>query len=187
MKKLLLMSALLAMVLSVWGCGGPPTPGSMMAKELEGAPDWAVKGHGDDKAKVYGVGSVTGTANVALARSTAEARGRTAIARSLQIKVKSMLKDYQASTTGGEEYNKAAYDEQYIEDTSKQITDLTLSGTIREDTWIAKTGTYYVLMALDVKHFKDAVGSMKTLSEDIRAAVQERADHAFADLDASTE
>jgi len=39
--------------------------------------------------------------NVALARSAAEGRARTELARSLQTRVKAMLKDYQAATQGG--------------------------------------------------------------------------------------
>ena len=133
MKKILLTIALMTAALILVGCGGPPTTGTAMEKELEGAPDWVIDGHGGDNDKVYGVGSVNGTRNVGLARSAAQGRGRTAIARSMEVIVKSMLKDYQASATGGEEFMLAASDEQYIEDTSKQITDMTLSGTIQEN------------------------------------------------------
>ena len=41
-------------------------------------------------------------------------------------------------------------------------------------------------MALDVERFKDAVKSMQNLSEEIRAAVTERAEKSFAELDAAT-
>ena len=167
------------------GCGssGPKEPGSIIEKELDGAPDWVLKGKGADGKEIYGVGAVGGTRNVALARSTAQGRGRTEIARSLELSVQSMLKDYQSTTTGGEYFAKSANDEQHIEDVSKQITDITLSGTRQEDHWISDTGTLYVLMALDVEDFKDAVNSMSQLNEEVREAVNERADEAFEELD----
>jgi predicted aminopeptidase len=98
-----------------------------------------------------------------------------------------MLKDYQATTTGGDEYGLAAADEQYVEDVSRQITDMTLSGTALQDTWVAEDGTLFVLVALDVETFKDSLQNMTDLSETIRKAVQERADEAFRELDELTQ
>jgi len=54
-----------------------------------------------------------------LARSAAEA-ARAPTARSLQTRVKAMLKDYQAATQAARELTAS---EQHIEDVSKQITD----------------------------------------------------------------
>lgn len=181
MGTVLFTFALVALV----GCGstGPKEPGSVIEKELDGAPDWVLKGKGADGKQIYGVGAVGGTRNVALARSTAQGRGRTEIARSLEVTVQSMLKDYQSTTSGGEYFGRAANDEQHIEDTAKQITDITLSGTRQDDHWISDTGTLYVLMALDVEDFKGAVDSMGQLNEDVREAVKERADAAFEELD----
>ncbi len=184
MKKLLLLVLLCLVATAFWGCGssGPKNPGTIIEEELKGAPDWVLQGRGGDKDRVYGLGSVAGTRNVALARTTAQGRGRTEIARSLQLKVESMLKDYQATTTGGEYFGKNAADEQHIEDVSRQITDLTLNGTRQEKNWISNTGTLYVLMSLDVDSFRGAVESMGQLDEEIRAAVVERSDDAFREL-----
>ncbi len=184
MKKLLSISLLCLIAATFWGCAssGPKDPGSIIEEELKGAPDWVLEGRGGDDDRIYGLGSVAGTRNVALARTTAQGRGRTEIARSLQLKVESMLKDYQASTTGGEYFGKHASDEQHIEDVSRQITDLTLNGTRQEKNWISDTGTLYVLMSLDVESFKDTINRMGQLDEEIRAAVDERADDAFREL-----
>jgi hypothetical protein len=97
-----------------------------------------------------------------------------------------MLKDYQATTTGGEEFGTAAADEQHIVDVSKQITNFTLSGTEHRDTWISNSGTWYALVVLDLDKFEDSVGKMNNLSESIRKAVQERAAKAFDELDEAT-
>jgi len=188
-------AALTAALFVCVGCGGTQAkaPGTVIANELDGAPCWVTKGGNctgkdGDKAKfVWGVGNVSGTRNVGLAREAALGRARTDIARSLQTRVESMLKDYQATTTGGEEFGTAAADDQHIVDTTKQITDLTLSGTEMVDSWISQSGSFWVLARLDVDGFKDAVGRMNQLSETVRQAVVERADKAFAELDQEIE
>ncbi|NNK48976.1 MAG: hypothetical protein HKP01_08905 [Gemmatimonadetes bacterium] len=188
MRRKLVSAVTAFAMLAIVGCGssGPKEPGTVIENELDGAPDWVLKGKGSDGEIIYGVGAVAGTRNVALARSTAQGRGRTEIARSLELGVESMLKDYQATTTGGEFFAQAANDEQHVEDVSRQITDLTLTGTRQDDHWISDTGTLYVLMALDVDDFKEAVHGMSQLNEDLRKAVEERADDAFRELDEHT-
>jgi hypothetical protein len=124
---------------------------------------------------------VAGQTNIALARSDAEGRARTELARSLQTRVKAMLKDYQAATTGGA--NNASASEQHIEDVSKQITDTTLAGTRLEDTWISNSGTFWALVVLDVDAFRDGIKGMNQLDDKTRAAIVQRADRAFAELD----
>lgn len=160
---------------------------------LAGAPDWVLRGcsayWGDDGgARVCGVGSMSGTRNISLARTAAIGRARTEIARSLETKVKAMLKDYQSTTTGGEEFGTAANDEQHIEDVSKQISQTTLSGTTLQDTWVSPYDqTLYVLVAMDYESFNDAVAQMNQLSESVRKAVQERAKASFQELDEATQ
>jgi hypothetical protein len=168
-----------------------PIP-EVMETEFKGAPDWVTKGCGAYyKAKktpmICGVGSVGGSRNVSLIRDTAAARARTDLARSLEVKVKAMLKDYQATTTGGQDFGTSASDEQNIVDVSKQITDMTLSGTEIEETWITPNGTFYALVAMDVEKFKGAVSKMTNLSQSVRKAVEERADKAFEELDTEIE
>ncbi len=159
-----------------------------MPDEFAGAPTWVIEGcrayAGEaTPTKLCGVGSFKGSSNISLARTAAMARGRTEIARSLGIKVRSMLKDYQATTSGGPEFGETASDEQHIVDVSKQITDISLTGTEIQDTWISNSGTYYTLMALDVERFENSVSGMKRLSESVRQAITERAEAAFAELD----
>jgi len=168
------------------GCGGSSPQQSLntvVSAELEGAPEWVLVGHDNNDKTLSAVGSTTGTNNVSLARTAAMGRGRTELARQLAVSVKAMLKDYQATVTGGGAFGEAADDEQYIQDVSKQITDINLTGTRQESTWISKTGTYYVLVSLDLEAFKDTVKKMKNLSEEVRQAVTDRANGAFAELD----
>jgi hypothetical protein len=164
-----------------------------MAGELANAPDWVTRGcssyWGDDEqpSMLCGVGMAGGSRNHAIMVSAAQGRGRTAIARSLDLHVKAMLKDYQATTTGGEEYGTNAADEQHIVDVSKQLTDIELVGVEQRDMWISPSGQVYVLMVYDSEKFSTAVSSMKNLSENIRKAVIERADANFRELDEDLE
>jgi hypothetical protein len=173
-----------------WACSSAPAKKparSIQATpqgDLAGAPDWIARGcaaywaDAPDKG-ICGVGSASGSRNLALTTSSAEGRGRTAIARSLDTKVKAMLKDYQATTTGGEEFGEAAADEQHIVDVSKQLTNGTLSGSERRDLWISPAGVVYALMVLDMEKFQGAVWQMKSLSESVRAHVAQQADKEF--------
>ena len=160
----------------------------VMGGEFKGAPDWVTKGcsvyYKEKKTPtICGVGSVGGSRNVSLMRSTATARARTELARSIEVKVRAMLKDYQATTTGGQDFGTSAADEQNIVDVSKQITNMTLSGTELADTWISPNGTFYALVTMDVDKFKDTISKMGNLSDSVRKAVEERADKAFGELD----
>ena len=171
------------------GCAkriGPPDINTMMGQEMDGAPDW-VKGKGcmpkkDDKT-ICAVGSIGGTRNISLAREAAIERARVQLARILQDKVMAMLKSYQATTTGGQEFGTSAADEQHVRDVSKTITDITLSGTEIRDSWVSKTGTFYALVDFDVDKFKDMVIKIQNLSESVRKAVIDRSDKAFEELD----
>jgi hypothetical protein len=189
MKKLLVVIMVVFVAsLFVASCGSSEEKkgtGSAVKNELEGAPDW-VMGNENNAKQICGVGSAAGTRNASLARTAAMGRGRTEIARTLQVQVKSMLKDYQSTTTGGEAFGQAANDEQHIEDVSKQITDTTLTGSELRKTWISNPGTLYVLMGVDLVKFKDALNNMSQLNEQVRAAVVERADKAFEALDKET-
>jgi hypothetical protein len=177
-----------ALALGAFACASDGGKDNAFAAELAGAPKWVIQGcsgySGEGKdTKLCGVGSFNGSRNVTLARTAAMARGRTEIARSLGLKVRSMLKDYQSTTTGGAEFGSSANDEQHVVDVSKQITDMSLTGTEIQDTWISNSGTYYTLMVLDVEKFEQSVGQMNQLSENVRKAIADRAGEAFAELD----
>ena len=120
-------------------------------------------------------------------KTAAQGRGRTEIARALDIKVKAMLKDYQATTTGGEEFGSAAADDQHIVDVSKQLTEIDLVGVEQQDMWISQSGTVYVLMVYDAEKFQAAVAGMNQLSENVRKAVIDRADASFREMDEELE
>ena len=177
--------------LTAFACASDP-PAEPMIGEFAGAPDWVTKGCSafwgeETPAKICGVGISGGSKNLALQKTSAQGRGRTEIARALDLRVKAMLKDYQATTTGGEEFGTASADEQHIVDVSKQITDIQLVGVEQQDMWVSNSGTVYVLMVYDASKFQQAVSEMDNLSEEIRRAVIDRADKSFRELDEEIE
>ena len=182
MKRSLISIVSIIFLMALAACGSTDKKtGDAVKNEFDGAPKW-VLGSSSTPTQICGVGSANGSRNVSMMRTSAMGRGRTEIARMLELKVQSMLKDYQATTTGGEEFGKAANDEQHIVDVAKQITDLTLSGTEQKESWISDSGTLYMLMCADLEKFKNTVNSMSQLSESVRKAVTERADKAFEEL-----
>jgi hypothetical protein len=180
------ISVLLGAELLLGACG-KPSPKTALEAELEGLPKWALGKCEDglkNKDALCASGSVQGMSSVSLARAAAEGRARTELARVLQVRVKSMLKDYQSAAQGGPDGATAT--EQYVEDTSKQITDVTLSGSRLEETFVSKTGTFWALVVLDVAAFKDSLQQANQLNSDVRAAIIERADRSFRALDQAT-
>ncbi len=185
----------LACVLSLgaMACGGSPpavSPTGVAAlDDFNGAPAWirtsCNRYWGDDAhGHVCAVGSVLGTGNLALARTAAAGRARTEIARVLETKVASLLKDYQRTVSGGEGFGVAASDEQLIQDTSKHLTDASLSGSAQIDTWRGpKSGTVYVLVELNPATFTDALAKLKSLDSKTREHVARTARKAFDELE----
>jgi hypothetical protein len=177
----LLMAAVLIVIVSAAGCGGgsdvPPDtdPDTYIAEELRGAPQWVIKGSGDDADKIYGLGSVTGTRDVGLARNSALNAARQDIALRLRAEVRSLNEVYRASTTGGAEYGSAANDEQHLEEMMAQVGKMDLSGAGMEDMWISATGTMWVLAALDIENLSGQLDKMNQLNERIRQDIVERA------------
>ena len=167
----------------------PPPPQNALQAEMVGAPKWVQMGcgafFGEKKNLVCGVGAISGMSDISIARTAAQGRGRTEIARSLRLRVKSMLKDYAAVTKGGP--GQKLNNETHVEDVSKQVTDMTLTGTRIQDTWVSNAGTMWVLMVLDVESFKGSLKDMQGLDEQLRAAIVKRAEKSFSELNAETE
>ncbi len=187
MKKSVI-SVLLVFVIALMmsACGSADkkenTPKNAMASEFDGAPKWVMMGGSGNSQEICGAGSLGGTRNPSMARTGAVSRARDELARMLGVKVMNMVKTYEATTTGGEEYGRAANDEQHAENVSKQIVNTTLSGTEQRDSWISNNGQFWALVCMDVQKFSNAVNSMGQLSEGIRKAVVERAEKAFDEL-----
>ncbi len=169
-------------------CGGSQKPKDQLKAEVQGLPKWALgncQDALDNKDTLCATGSMQGTGNINLARAGAEARARTELARALQVRVKSMLKDYQATTQGGPENQSSS--EQHLVDVSKQVSDVTLSGSRLKETYVnEETGTFWALVVLEPDAFKESLKQAQGLDDRLRSHIIQRADRAFRELEAQT-
>jgi hypothetical protein len=130
----------------------------------------------------YGVGSVTGIKNHALARTTADNRARAEIAKIFEVYSASLMKDYMASTTAGD--MSASSEEQHVEQAIKTFSAATLSGVQIVDHWFHPVdGTVYALAQLDLQNFSNNLEKMKELSDKVRDYVRKNAERVHMDLE----
>jgi hypothetical protein len=148
-------------------------------------PEWVMKGSGafgGEKGRVfYGVGSVSGIKNHALARTTADNRARAEIAKTFEVYSASLMKDYMASTTAGD--MSASSEEQHVEQAIKTFSAVTLSGVVIVDHWFHPDGTVYALAQLDLNAFKDNLDKANELNAQVRDYVRKNAEKVHMDLE----
>lgn len=153
-------------------------------------PEWVMKGSGafgGEAGRVfYGVGSVSGIKNQALARTTSDNRARAEIAKIFEVYSASLMKDYMASTTAGD--MSASSEEQHVESAIKTFSAATLSGVQIVDHWFhPQDGTVYALAQLDLSAFSDNLDKMKELNEKVRDHVRKNAERVHMDLEKEEE
>jgi hypothetical protein len=164
-------------------CGQPKNE----PEQLKGIdyPEWVLKGSGafgGESGRVfYGVGSVSGIKNHALARTTADNRARAEIAKIFEVYSASLMKDYMASTTAGD--MTASSEEQHVEQAIKTFSAQTLSGVQVVDHWFHPDGTVYALAQLDLEGFTNALDRMKELNAEVRDYVRKNAERVHMDLE----
>ena len=131
----------IALALILVGCGGSkPGSGSTEEGSFGGAPNWFMNPptSGD---VIYAVGAAK-KQNPSLALNTATQRARDEIARTVSLKVENMMKDFMQESGAGD--NAQALE--FTESVSKQVADVSLSGSVRTKTATGKDGTIYVLV-----------------------------------------
>jgi hypothetical protein len=174
-------------MLALAGCSSNKASGDAPAS-MQGInyPDWVTKGSGafgGETGRVFsGVGSVSGIKNAALARTTADNRARAEISKVFETYSASLMKDYMASTTAGDQ--SASAEEQHVEQAVKTFSAATLSGVQIVDHWYHPTdGSVYALARLDLQTFQDNIGKMKELNDQVRDYVRKNAEKAHMDLE----
>src|SRR3954449_3614672 len=180
MKKIVVMALSCAAVVA---CGTEKKPELSTQILHPNGPEWVNKGTGafGEKGKIfYGVGIASGIRNASLRRSTADSRGRSEIAKTLDTYVAVLNKDYQASTTAGD--MSASSEEQHVQQALKTYSQMELSGVQIIDHWVDTDGTEYALASLDMDAFKGNMDKMKELNAKVRDAVRVNADKAFDEL-----
>jgi len=171
--------------LATAGCGGGVTaPDEVAPSEFAGAPDWVLSGctayWGDDGgARICGVGNARFTGNMSITRQKATSRARAEISRTLETKVKNMVKDFQEQVTDGESEMTA----EQFSSTTISLSKATLNGTQQTDQWLSPSSELYMLVALDVAAFENSVREMDEMSDRLRTFIESRAKKSFAELD----
>jgi ribosomal protein S20 len=107
---------------------------------LGGAPKWFMNPPKSGEV-IYAVGAAK-KQNPSLALNAATQRARDEIARSVNVKVQNMMKDFMQESGAGD--NAQALE--FTESVSKQVADVSLSGSVRAKTATGKDGTIYVLV-----------------------------------------
>jgi len=187
--RLFLGAAALTVVVVMAGCGKDvTTPDEQLPNEFAGAPNWVLEGcsayWGDDGgARLCGVGDAKIGRSMSIARTKATSRGRAEISRSLETKVKNMIKDYQEQVTDGESEMTA----EQFSSTTVSLSKATLNGTTIQKTWVSQTGQLYILVALDVESFENSVREMDEMNDKLRAFIEARAKKSFTELDEQME
>jgi ribosomal protein S20 len=175
--------------LATAGCGeGVTAPDEVAPSEFAGAPDWVLSGctayWGDDGgARICGVGNARFTGNMSITRQKATSRARAEISRTLETKVKNMVKDFQEQVTDGESEMTA----EQFSSTTISLSKATLNGTQQTDQWLSPSSELYMLVALDVAAFENSVREMDEMSDRLRTFIESRAKKSFAELDEEME
>lgn len=179
----------LAALVALAGCGSKElTPDEVLPNDFAGAPNWVLQGcsayWGDDGgARICGVGDAKIGRSMSVARTKATSRARAEISRTLETKVKNMVKDFQEQVTDGESEMTA----EQFSSTTVSLSKATLNGTSQQDTWVSPSGQIYILVALDVEAFNNSVREMDEMSDRLRSFIEARAKKSFAELDEEME
>lgn len=148
-----------------------------------GAPDWVLEGSGLEDGVIRGLGSVSGVHNSSLARATAGNRGRAEISRILEVYSVSLLRDYQASTSGAVD---AGSDEsQDVQQAIKTFSASLLNGSEVEEYWFdADRNTWYALVTLDLRRSERIQAAQARLPSMVREWLGTHESNVMEDLEA---
>jgi predicted small lipoprotein YifL len=170
MKKALSILVVLALIFTVVGCASKPA-----ASGPTTTPEWLNDFPPEDV--LWGIG-VAKQSSPSMSMTTAEARGRVAIARQLSTKVQAMFTDY--NLDAGNVNNQANVSLQ--EDVSRQVTNMDVSGARPIKRWEAPDGSWWYLVELSKSDAKSAMDSI--LRNEEATYAQFKAQQALQMLDA---
>ena len=147
--KLTLISLAAASVLLMSGCAqkaesvvsqGAP---AQISLEFDGAPAWVMDPAVEGAMCALGSAKV-GPAGIGFAMTEATGNGRDDLTRQIQVNVASMLKNFTQQTGVGDQ----AVVDKVVANVSKQLAKQDLSGSKATKKWVSKTGTLWVLVAM---------------------------------------
>lgn len=187
LKRLsLLLLALAVGGLLVAGCGKKvkKIDNEALEAEFKHAPAWVLVNY--EEGSISAVGSaVIGKSGMQFAKTEVLALGRNELARQTSIKVKALVNNFVQQTGLGDEQLVDRFSKQM----TKQITNVTLSGSRQKDMWISPSKELYILVVMDPAAAKDTVRKELTTSyKNDQARWQEfKAKNGEAELDREIE
>jgi len=170
MKKTCLILLVLSLAFALMSCVSKPVAGA--ASDI---PPWLNDFPPEDA--IWGIGSAK-QSSPSLSMTTAEARARVSIARQLNTKVQAMLTDY--NLDAGNAKNQA--NSSMVEDVSRQVTNMDVSGARPIQRWQGKDGTWWYLVEMKKADAKKQVASI--LGNEEAAYAQFKAQQALQMMDA---
>lgn len=188
-RALLALCLALLLPVGLIGCSSPdPAPSRYAYPEppspteaLAGAPSWVTRGcrsHWTDdeerRTVVCGVGSAGPNKNRVAARETAVARARSAVARSVQVTIESLVRLEDSGETDDGELRSIVH----------QLTSASLPGCQVESVWRSSSGEVHALVSLEVARVQQSMRKARSLPAPAREDLARRAADAFAALDA---
>ncbi len=172
MKKVLFTLLALSLGLMIAACSSAPASTTTGPTQT---PDWLNDFPPEDV--LWGIGTAK-QSSASMSMTTAEARGRVAIARQLSTKVQAMFTDY--NLDAGNVGSQASTSLQ--EDVSRQVTNMDVSGARPIKRWQAPDGTWWFLVEMSRADAKNQIASI--LGNQEAAFAQFKAQQALDMLDA---
>lgn len=181
-------SLALLVVLSILGCSSTGPSGLSTARN---SPEWISRPNriGDEGSEraIFAVGMADTNPNRSMQSTQARSRARTELARTVNVLVQSMVKDYMESNRDYYESMDTATSVEYTQDISRQVTQQMISGSKQWDDYHDPVDkTYFVLfrMNLDdvILSYRDQMNAAYR-REVTRNRIKVDADQFEADLD----
>ena len=165
------------------------SPVNAVTREFSSGPVWLRRGcdhafAGQGKQVICGVDGITSATNAVKARTGAEAKARANLARRIRTAVKAGLRTYQAIVKDGD--SDRTREELSIEETSQEITEMTLVWVKVYDTYLSPEGGVWVMVFMDFDSFRQQVQSLDQYEENMRKEIVGRAEELFRELDEAT-
>lgn len=148
MKKIILLVAVFALMLA--GCGKEETNKQLADPCFVGAPAWVLNPQVEGALAAVGSAKKS-AAGMQFTRDAAMANARSEIAKMIEVKVNTMMKDFTQVTGVGS----AETVDKVTSSVSKQVASQSLQGSSQKDIWMSPCGELYVLVVLNPKQVAD--------------------------------
>jgi len=153
-------------------CGAESKPEMSSQIQRANAPDWVSRGSGAfaiENGKIfYGVGIVPRMPDPARRRTTADARARTELGKTLDARLAAVGKNFQDSAA--------------VQQALRNFSQAETSRSVIVDHWVDNDGTEFALAQLELETLKSDLEKASELSAQVRDAVRASAERSFEEV-----